>query len=105
MVNANAASPASRVLSQHRFLDVGLPQLAKYAEELVVRIRINLAPDGQLVGTPKILDTSRMRSDGFFRAAAEAARRAIQLCGKLELPVQDYDIWKEVVLNFDPSKM
>jgi len=81
------------------------PAGAKYAEELVVRIRINLAPDGQLIGTPKILDTSRMRSDGFFRAAAEAARRAIQRCGKLELPVQDYDIWKEVVLNFDPSKM
>lgn len=81
------------------------PAGASYAETLVVRIRIFLASDGGLSRVPEILDSSRLKGDSFFRAAAEAARRAIQRCAPLELPVEQYDIWREVVLNFDPSKM
>jgi hypothetical protein len=81
------------------------PAGASYAETLVVRIRIFLAGDGSLSRVPEIMDSSRLKGDSFFRAAAEAARRAIQRCAPLELPVEQYDIWREVVLNFDPSKM
>ena len=78
---------------------------ASYAETLIVRIDIRLAPDGSLIGQPDIHDKNRMKSDNFFRAAAEAARRAVQRCTPLELPEAYYDEWKDIRLNFDPSKM
>ena len=82
---------------------------ASYAETLIVKIQIYLRPDGTLSGSPRIMDASRMDKDPFFRAAAEAARRAIERCASrdrpLKLPREDYDIWRDVVLNFDPSKM
>ncbi len=81
------------------------PVGASYAETLIVKIRIYLMPDGKLVRPPDILDVARMETDSFFRAAAEAARRAIQRCAPLNLPIQDYEEWREVVLNFDPSMM
>lgn len=81
------------------------PAGASYAETLIVRIQIYLRPDGSLARLPKILDERRMAQDQFFRAAAEAARRAVQRCAPLDLPRENYDVWREVVLNFDPSRM
>ncbi len=81
------------------------PAGARYAETLIVRIRIYLRPDGSLVKLPEILDSARMDSDPSFRAAAEAARRAVQKCAPLDLPKDSYDVWRDVVLNFDPSRM
>ncbi|MDA0339135.1 MAG: hypothetical protein O2910_04750 [Proteobacteria bacterium] len=82
---------------------------ASYAETLIVEIRINLRPDGTLIGAPKILDENRMKNDSFFRVAAEAARRAVQRCASrerpLKLPREEYEIWRDVVLKFDPSKV
>lgn len=81
------------------------PAGARYAETLIVRIRIYLRPDGSLARLPEILDSARMDSDQSFRAAAEAARRAVQKCAPLDLPKDSYDVWRDVVLNFDPSRM
>lgn len=81
------------------------PAGASYAETLIVRIQIYLRPDGSLARLPKILDERRMQQDQFYRAAAEAARRAVQKCAPLDLPRENYDVWREVVLNFDPSRM
>ncbi len=81
------------------------PVGASYAETLIVEIKIQLARDGSLLRPPEILNQSRLQSDSFFRAAAEAARRAVQRCTPLDLPVADYDEWKDTKLNFDPSKM
>ena len=81
------------------------PAGASYAETLIVRIQIYLLPDGSLARLPKVLEEQRMVQDQFFRAAAEAARRAVQKCAPLDLPRESYDVWREVVLNFDPSRM
>lgn len=81
------------------------PAGARSAETLIVRIRIYLRPDGSLARLPKILDDARMDADPSFRAAAEAARRAVQKCAPLDLPKDSYDVWRDVVLNFDPSRM
>ena len=78
---------------------------AREAETLVIQIRIQLHRNGELARMPVIMDSARMRSDSFFRAAAEAARRAVQRCAPLDLPQEDYDLWRDVVLNFDPSKI
>jgi len=82
-----------------------VPAGARDARDLVIKIRINLKPDGSLKGPPVILDRDRM-DDGFFRAAAESARRAVQRCTPLKnLPTSKYDRWQEITLTFNPREM
>jgi hypothetical protein len=82
-----------------------VPAGARDARDLVIKIRINLKPDGSLKGPPVILDRDRM-DDGFFRAAAESARRAVQRCTPLKnLPTSKYDRWQEITLTFNPRDM
>ena len=75
------------------------------AAEMVVVLEFSLTPDGNVRGTPEVVqDTSRM-SEPYYRAAAEAAQRAIVQCAPYQLPAEKYDIWKDVELTMDPSKI
>lgn len=78
---------------------------AREAQDLVVSIRIFLAPDGRLVTQPQFMDVTRYRSDAFYRSAADNARRAVLECQPFQLPREDYDLWKDLVLNFNPAEM
>lgn len=82
-----------------------IPAGAKDAREMRVAVRIRLSPDGTLRGAPEILDTSRL-IDPFYRAVAESAVQAFYdpKCRPFKLPADQYDIWKEITLNFDPSE-
>ena len=85
-----------------------VPAGARDAEDLSVRIRLFLNPDGSLRGPPEIVERARMNEDGqaFFRGAAESARRAVLRCSPLKnLPVAKYNSWREIELTFDPSEM
>ncbi|RMF12773.1 MAG: hypothetical protein D6763_00030 [Alphaproteobacteria bacterium] len=84
-----------------------VPAGARYAEELTVRIRIYLLPDGTLARPPEVLDGHKVNEPGgdFFRVASESARRAVQRCAPLKLPRETYDIWRDIELTFDPSQM
>ncbi len=79
------------------YLDPG----KKGADTIVVEVAVTLLPDGT-VETADIINQSRM-SDPVFRAAAEAARRAILKCQKLDLPPGKYDLWKNTTFRFNPS--
>ncbi len=81
-----------------------VPAGARDAENLVVRIRFSLNPDGSLRGEPKILDRDRM-DEPSFRTAAESARRAVLRCTPLTLPPAKYESWKDIVLNFNPRDL
>lgn len=81
-----------------------VPAGARAAENLQVRVRVWLQPNGALARAPEIVDTARM-SDNTYRAAAESARRAIQRCAPLKLPADQYDMWKDSELMFDPKDM
>ena len=82
-----------------------VPAGARDARDLVIKIQINLKPDGSLKQPPVILDRDRM-DDGFFRAAAESARRAVQRCTPLKnLPTSKYDRWQDITLTFNPREM
>jgi len=72
------------------------------AEELVVRIKFSLKRDGTLRGTPKIANPS---SNATFQAAADRAMRAIRLCQPFELPADKYNVWRDIILNFNPREM
>ena len=77
---------------------------ARGAEDIVVEIRVLLNPDGS-VKTVEILDVVRMIQDGYFRSAAENAKRAVARCSPFRLPVGRYEVWKQLTLRFDPRRM
>lgn len=83
-----------------------IPGGAKDVENMNIEIRILLNPDGTLRGAPRIQDQARMASDPFFRAVAESALRALRkpLCSPLKLPFGEYDVWKEIILTFNPRE-
>ena len=83
-------------------IPLGLP----YNENLLVRIKLLLNPDGT-VSQSEILDHARMNrpGQGFYKVLAESALRAIKLCQPLRVPTTGYERWKELQLNFDAREM
>ena len=83
-------------------IPLGLP----YNENLLVRIKLQLKPDGSIVRS-EILDHARMNKpgQGFYKVLAESALRAIKLCQPLRVPSTGYERWKELQLNFDAREM
>ena len=81
------------------------PRGLRNAQDLIVTIRFGLFPDGSLRTGPTIVEQSRLRSSD-FRAAAEAAQRAVQECTPLEhLPNLSYEQWRSIELAFDPRAL
>ncbi len=78
----------------------------KNAQDLIVTLRVFVNPDLS-VREVKILDKLRYNTDTHFRAAAEAARRALlnPRCSTLNLPPEKYEQWKVFKYTFDPSNM
>jgi outer membrane biosynthesis protein TonB len=72
------------------------------AEHIVVRIRLQLNEDGSLVGYPSVENSGGSR---FFQAAADSAVRAVYQCQPYTLPADKYSVWRDLILNFDPSQM
>ena len=83
-------------------IPLGLP----YNEDLLVRIKLILEPDGSVIKT-EILDHARMNipGQGFYKVLAESALRAVKLCQPLRVPATGYERWKELQLNFDAREM
>jgi len=83
-------------------IPLGLP----YNENLLVRIKLQLKPDGTIIRS-EILDHARMNKpgQGFYKVLAESALRAIKLCQPLRVPSSGYEKWKDLQLNFDAREM
>ena len=83
-------------------IPLGLP----FNEDLLVRIKLQLKPDGSIIRT-EILDHARMNKpgQGFYKVLAESALRAIKLCQPLRVPTTGYERWKNMQLNFDAREM
>ena len=73
---------------------------------MVIEIKMTVGQDGQ-VRTASIQNSSRMFADPFFRAAAESALRAVKnpRCSPLKLPADQYDVWKDLTLSFNPKDL
>ena len=83
-------------------IPLGLP----YNENLLVRIKLSLKPEGTVINS-EILDHARMNKpgQGFYKVLAESALRAIRLCQPLRVPSTGYERWKDLQLNFDAREM
>jgi outer membrane biosynthesis protein TonB len=78
------------------------PVGAAQAHDLVVQIRMDLSPEGQLQRAPEVVNNS---VHPFFAAAADSALRAVHRCAPYSMPAEKYDVWKAIVVNFDPRDM
>lgn len=84
-----------------------LPAGAKNPQDLIVQVWVSLNPDGSLIQAKVIDSTGRANVDPYYRAAAEAALRALMnpRCTPLKLPADKYEQWKTMTINFDPRAM
>ena len=83
-----------------------LPLGVPYQENLLVRIKLRLRPDGTVLRS-EILDHVRMNmpGQGFYRVLAESALRAVRICQPLRVPPTGYNRWKDLQLNFNANEM
>lgn len=79
---------------------------AKYAEDLVVAIKVTMNPD-RTVRSAAISEQIRYSTDSHYRAAADSALRALRnpRCTPLDLPEDKYEEWKTITIRFDPRQM
>jgi outer membrane biosynthesis protein TonB len=69
----------------------------------VVMIHIELDPDGS-VRDAEVVDYPRYRADGPYRDFALSARNAVLMSSPLSVPPGDYDIAKDIVVDFSARK-
>lgn len=70
----------------------------------VVNIHIMIQPDGS-VSKAEIVDDPRFSSDSTYRDFAYSARNAVLLSSPLTVPPDEYDIAKDIVIDFDPKQV
>jgi hypothetical protein len=82
-----------------------VPAGARDAADLIPNFRVAMNSDGT-VRTATLQNSDRL-SDPFFRAAAEAARRALfnPQCSPLKLPPQKYAEWQTFTITFNPRDL
>jgi outer membrane biosynthesis protein TonB len=75
----------------------------KDAAKLQILLRIAFKQDGS-VSQVIIVETHRYNSDELYRVAADSAVRAVHKASPLQdLPLDQYNIWKDLEFNFNPS--
>jgi colicin import membrane protein len=80
-----------------------IPAGANDPQELVVQVRIKLKPDGTLAGPPMVLTSGR---SPLFVAARDSAIRALFRGQPYDmLRPENYELWKDVEITFDPRDM
>lgn len=67
---------------------------------LTIELRINLDPQGNIEGTPQVLDGPQDQDAS--RVTAEAIK-AVKDCGPYKFDPAEYDTWKHVDITFETS--
>lgn len=90
-------------ISRHWAVPAGVME----AENMVIELRLSLARDGTVTRVT-IVDQARYQKpkESAFRAAADSALRAARQASPLQdLPLKQYDMWKELELSFNPKTL
>jgi colicin import membrane protein len=68
---------------------------------ITVKVRIQMNPDGSIAGNPEVMNGP---GDFLFDTTARSTVAAILGCQNYDfLPQDQYDVWKDLVLNFNPN--
>ena len=81
-----------------------IPVAAQGIGGLRAELNIVMGPDGGVQSVVP-MDAARMTTDPVFRAFAESAVRAVRACSPLKLPPESYQVWRNIIFNFDPSQL
>jgi len=105
-INSSLTLAEENALKAQIFACWSIPLGLPYNENLLVRIKLKLKPDGTILKA-EILDHERlnMPGQGYYKVLAESALRAVRLCEPLKVPSDGYERWKELILNFDAREM
>jgi outer membrane biosynthesis protein TonB len=76
-----------------------VPPAARDAD-ISVRIHFMLNQDGSVAGQPEV---ASVNADPIFDATARAAVSAILECQNYELPPDQYELWRDNTLDFNPN--
>ena len=71
-------------------------------EAIIVKLRIGLNEDGTLTRAPEVMNG---HNSPFFPPAADSAVRAVFQCQPYRMPPEKYGEWRDMLLNFDASRM
>jgi hypothetical protein len=72
------------------------------SDAIIVKLRIVLNEDGTLSRAPELVNS---HASAFFPPAADSAVRAVFQCQPYRMPAETYSQWRDMLLNFDPSRM
>ncbi len=79
-----------------------IPPGMEGAKDVRVRVHLRLSRSGEIVGEPKVSVTGGPK--GTRQAMAAAAMRAVLRAAPFKnLPIDQYDDWKEVTINFESA--
>ena len=70
--------------------------------KMVIPLKISANMDGS-INSVEIIDTNFYAQNTFYRATADSARRAVLDCSPLPLPKNKAKLFKNFILDFDPS--
>ena len=79
-----------------------IPIAAQGAGGLRAELNIVMGPDGSVQSVVP-MDARADEQRPVFRAFAESAVRAVRACSPLKLPPESYQVWRNIIFNFDPS--
>ena len=72
------------------------------SDAIIVKLHIVLNEDGTLSRAPDVVNN---HASPFFPPAADSAVRAVFQCQPYRMPPAKYGEWRDMLLNFDPSRM
>lgn len=79
------------------------PMGVQEAQNLIIKLKIELDQNGNVIGEPEVQNSSM---DPLFGVASASAVRAVLRCQPYDrLPPDQYENWRSIILNFDPSQM
>lgn len=79
-----------------------IPAGAREAD-MIVKVRFALSPEGMVRGQPQVLNGD---SSPLFSVTAQSAISAVLDCQAYDfLPRDQYDLWKDITINFNPNQM
>ncbi len=74
------------------------------APSFTIALRVQLNPNGTIIGNPLLLNPHSDEIDGRnFRLASASAVSAVNRCAPYTLPSKSYRIWSDVVIYLNPG--
>ncbi len=96
----NTASLSAALRKQIEYCWRGIDDLPP-EDQIDVVIKMSLSRDGMIAGDAELV-TPRSRPMGRAGIPVDTALRAVRKCAPYKLPVEDYDLWKDIEVTIGP---